>query len=281
MPIETPEPYSTDSVRQGLAPCLARLWRYAWVLSRERHVADDLVQATCVRALERAGHYRPGTRLDRWLFSILHSIWLNEVRSQRVRHGQGFVDSDSLVAEGLGVENQILASQVMRQVQALPEAQRETVFLTYVEGLSYRETAEIQQIPIGTVMSRWSPRPNRCRARGRGGACWPGLRPAWSPAYWVIALGAAGNPPTGWPTATGVARWPSTWRSIPSRRSKASTPAPRPRHRSWRGSASSWGSPGAIPWLICATSRRAWRWHSRPCVPTERLETGFFQCNTT
>ncbi len=156
MPIEPPEPYSTDSVRQGLAPCLARLWRYAWVLSRERHVADDLVQATCVRALERAGHYRPGTRLDRWLFSILHSIWLNELRSQRVRHGQGFVDSDSLAAgnEGLAVENQILASQVMRQVQALPEVQRETVFLAYVEGLSYRETADIQQIPIGTVMSR-------------------------------------------------------------------------------------------------------------------------------
>lgn len=156
MPIDTPEPYSTDTVRQGLAPCLARLWRYAWVLSRQRHVADDLVQATCVRALERASHYRPGTRLDRWLFAILHSIWLNEIRSQRVRQGQGFVDSDDLAGgnEGQKIENQILASQVMRQVQALPEAQRETVFLAYVEGLSYRETAEIQQIPIGTVMSR-------------------------------------------------------------------------------------------------------------------------------
>lgn len=150
------EPYSLDTVRQGLGPCLARLWRYGYVLSHQRHVADDLVQATCVRALERASHYQPGTRLDRWLFSILHSIWLNDVRAQRIRQGQGFVDSDSLGDDhdSLTVENQILANQVLRRVQALPEALRETVFLAYVEGLSYREIADIQQIPMGTVMSR-------------------------------------------------------------------------------------------------------------------------------
>lgn len=150
------EPYSLDTVRQGLGPCLARLWRYGYVLSHQRHVADDLVQATCVRALERASHYQPGTRLDRWLFSILHSIWLNDVRAQRIRQGQGFVDSDSLGDDhdSLTVENQILAHQVLRRVQALPEALRETVFLAYVEGLSYREIADIQQIPMGTVMSR-------------------------------------------------------------------------------------------------------------------------------
>lgn len=156
MPTEPPEPYSIDTVRQGLSPCLTRLWRYGWVLSRQRHVADDLVQATCVRALERAGHYQPGTRLDRWLFSILHSIWLNEVRSQQVRKGQGFVDSDDLAStdESQALETQILASQVMRRVQDLPEALRESVFLAYVEGLSYREISDIQQIPMGTVMSR-------------------------------------------------------------------------------------------------------------------------------
>jgi RNA polymerase sigma-70 factor (ECF subfamily) len=48
----------------------------------------------------------------------------------------------------------VLANQVLRQVNALPEEQRTTVFLAYVEGLSYREVAEVLQIPIGTVMSR-------------------------------------------------------------------------------------------------------------------------------
>ncbi|MGO8528712.1 sigma factor, partial [Rhizobium ruizarguesonis] len=67
----------------------------------QRDVADDLVQATCLRALERAYQFIPGTRLDRWLFSILHSILLNEIRSRRVRHGQGFVDAgETLTFDG-------------------------------------------------------------------------------------------------------------------------------------------------------------------------------------
>src|ERR1700730_17958397 len=82
-------------VSAGLAPNLARLWRYGLVLSGARDVADDLVQTTCVRALERADQFQPGTRLDRWLFSILRSIWLNELRSRRVREGGGFVDASA------------------------------------------------------------------------------------------------------------------------------------------------------------------------------------------
>ncbi|WP_442098958.1 RNA polymerase sigma factor [Pseudomonas sp. KB_15] len=135
---------------------MARLWRYGLLLSRQRHVADDLVQATCVRALERAGQYVPGTRMDRWLLSILHSIWLNEVRARRVRQGQGCVDADEALSfDGESVaQTHVLAAQVIRRVDALPETQRETVFLAYVEGLSYREVAEVLQVPIGTVMSR-------------------------------------------------------------------------------------------------------------------------------
>lgn len=114
------------------------------------------MQATCVRALERAGQFVPGTRMDRWLMSILHSIWLNEVRSRRVRLGQGQVDVDQALAfDGEhAAQTHVLAAQVIRRVDALPEAQRETVFLAYVEGLSYREVAEVLDVPIGTVMSR-------------------------------------------------------------------------------------------------------------------------------
>nr|WP_263970171.1 sigma-70 family RNA polymerase sigma factor [Pseudomonas bananamidigenes] len=126
------------------------------MLSRNRHVAEDLVQATCVRALERSGQYVAGTRMDRWLLSILHSIWLNEVRARRVRQGQGTVDADGqLTVDGeYAAHTHVMATQVIRRVDALPETQRETVYLAYVEGLSYREVAEILQVPIGTVMSR-------------------------------------------------------------------------------------------------------------------------------
>ena len=135
---------------------LPRLWRYGLVLSGNRDTAEELVQATCVRALERSVQFAPGTRLDRWLIAILHSIWLNEVRARKVRQGQGLVDAEqALVFDGIReIEANILAAQVLRQVQGLPEMQRETVYLVYVEGLSYREAADTLGIPIGTVMSR-------------------------------------------------------------------------------------------------------------------------------
>ncbi len=143
-------------VRDGLRDHLVRLWRYGLVLSGRRDVAEDLVQATCLRALERADQFQPGTRLDRWLLSILHSIWLNEVRARQIRQGAGFVDAEThLSFDGAGqIETGIMAAQVMREVQGLPEAQRNTVFLVYVEGLSYREAADVLAIPIGTIMSR-------------------------------------------------------------------------------------------------------------------------------
>jgi RNA polymerase sigma-70 factor (ECF subfamily) len=147
---------SHDAVISGIGAELSRLWRYGLVLSGNRDTAEDLVQATCVRALERAHQFQSGTRLDRWLIAILHSIWLNEVRSRKVRQGQGLVDADAvLVFDGLReTETNILAAQVLREVQDLPEAQRETVYLVYIEGLTYREAAETLAVPIGTIMSR-------------------------------------------------------------------------------------------------------------------------------
>ena len=144
-----------EHLRKELSAYLSRLWRYGLVLSSNRDAAEELVQATCVRALERADQFAPGTRLDRWLFAILHSIWLNELRSRKIRQGEGYVDPDSLWVDGSRhVETNILAHQVLTEVLALPEAQRQTVFLVYVEGLSYREAAELLSIPVGTVMSR-------------------------------------------------------------------------------------------------------------------------------
>jgi RNA polymerase sigma-70 factor (ECF subfamily) len=132
------------------------MWRYGLVVSGNRDTAEELVQATCLRALERSYQFIPGTRLDRWLLAILHSIWLNEIRSRKVRQGQGLVDADAvLVFDGIrATEANILTGQVLREVQGLPEAQRETVYLVYVEGMTYREAADVLAVPIGTVMSR-------------------------------------------------------------------------------------------------------------------------------
>ncbi|KAJ9430771.1 MULTISPECIES: sigma-70 family RNA polymerase sigma factor [Pantoea] len=147
---------TSTEVRQHLAAHLARLWRYAMVLSRNRDVAEELVQSTCVRALERSGQYTPGTRIDRWLFSVLHSVWINELRAQRVRLGQGFVDCDELVAadQQQHDEQRQQYAKVMQRVSQLPEAQRNAVFLVYVEGFTYQEAADTLAVPIGTIMSR-------------------------------------------------------------------------------------------------------------------------------
>jgi RNA polymerase sigma-70 factor (ECF subfamily) len=147
---------TVNEVRLQLAQHLARLWRYGMVLSRNRDVAEDLVQSTCVRALERCSQFQSGTRIDRWLFAILYSIWINEIRALRVRQGQGFVDSDELsqLADSESTEDKHQYHALLQQVSELPEAQRNTVFLVYVEGFTYQEAADTLAIPIGTVMSR-------------------------------------------------------------------------------------------------------------------------------
>ena len=143
-------------VEQGLPELLKRLWRYGLVLSGDPHVAEELVQATCLRALEKCEQFHPGTSLSRWTFTILSSIWKNELRSRSVRLGEGVVDAELvLVSDGdQQVEMNIFASEVLKEIERLPEAQRSVVFLVYGEGLTYREAAQMLEVPEGTIMSR-------------------------------------------------------------------------------------------------------------------------------
>lgn len=126
------------------------------MLSRSHDAAEELVQSTCVRALEKSAQFTPGTRIDRWLFSILHSIWISDLRARRVRMGQGFVESDELLAPDTHVLNDDRRhyQKIMQRVNALPEAQRNAIFLVYVEGFTYQEAADTLSVPIGTIMSR-------------------------------------------------------------------------------------------------------------------------------
>ena len=145
-----------QAVAAGLPALLTRLWRFAMVLSRDPDTADELVQATCVRALEKFEQFEPGSSLDRWTFRILSSIWSNELRSRKVRLGQGHVDAELVLVsrDDREMETKILAAQVLKEIAALPEAQSAAVLLVYGEGLKCREAAEILDVPEGTVMSR-------------------------------------------------------------------------------------------------------------------------------
>jgi len=139
-----------------MAEVYPRLWRYAMSLTGRRDWADDLIQTTCLRALDKADQFQPGTHLDRWMFRMAQRIWLNELRSRKVRTGGGLVPVEEidLPDSSPGTEVNIIAREVLNRVNTLPEAQRQAVVLVYVEGFSYKEAAEIMEIPIGTVMSR-------------------------------------------------------------------------------------------------------------------------------
>ena len=126
------------------------------VLTGNRDVAHDLAQSACLRALEKSDQFERGTHLDRWVFRIAQRIWLNDLRAQTVRRGGGLiaVEDADLPSNDLPAETNIFVSQVLTQVRALPEAQRSAVMLVYLERFSYREAADVLDIPIGTVMSR-------------------------------------------------------------------------------------------------------------------------------
>lgn len=145
-----------DSFNDDLAALLPRLWRYAFVLCRDADRSHDLVQATCERALSRRSQFQPGTRLDAWTFTILQSIWKNDIRRDSIRRGQGFVDAEDagLVDTREPADGKIFFAEVLTAIERLPEAQKSAVYLVYVEGLSYEEAASTLEIPAGTLTSR-------------------------------------------------------------------------------------------------------------------------------
>ncbi len=147
---------SEEEVRDGLSALLPRLWRFALVLCRDNATADDLVQSTCIRALERASQFEAGSNLDRWTFTILASIWKNFARSEAIRRGKGLVEAaDHLTVDARPqLEANILTKQVLSALNDMPDIQRSAVLLVYVEGWSYKEAAAALDIPLGTLMSR-------------------------------------------------------------------------------------------------------------------------------
>ncbi len=147
---------SLAEVQAGIDGVFPRLWRYCLGLTGSRDRADDLAQAACLRAIEKADQFEPGTHLDRWMFRMTQRMWINELRKDAVRMGGGLapVEEIDLVDEKADPETNLLGREVLNSVMELPEAQRATVILVYVEGYRYLEAAEILDIPVGTVMSR-------------------------------------------------------------------------------------------------------------------------------
>jgi RNA polymerase sigma-70 factor (ECF subfamily) len=142
---------------------LDTLYRVALRLAGNAADAEDLVQETMLRAYRSWDRFTPGTNAKGWLLTILRHLFINEYRRKR-RH-PATVDLDTIEpfaafediqeADPQGAFfNRIVDDEVLRAVDQLPEAFREAVMLSDVEGLSYEEIAKVMDVPVGTVKSR-------------------------------------------------------------------------------------------------------------------------------
>lgn len=145
---------SVAHVRTEIAALLPRLRRFGRTLARTPEDADDLVQAAVEKALVRTDQWTPGTRLDSWMFRIMQTTWIDELRA-RERRGRTFVpEEEGEQVGGAGPEAQIDALAVRKAVARLGDDQRAVVGLVLVEGLAYQEAAAVLGIPVGTLTSR-------------------------------------------------------------------------------------------------------------------------------
>lgn len=147
----------TTAIGPLLIAALPRLRRYAISLSRVGDVADELVQGACERALASAASLDDEMRFDAWMFRIVRNLWYDRLRRLRSRGEELDVTTrdDLVVVEGEAVpERRMLLRKASEAIDRLPEDQRELLLLVCVEGLSYRDAADVLDLPIGTVMSR-------------------------------------------------------------------------------------------------------------------------------
>ncbi|MCX8070840.1 MAG: sigma-70 family RNA polymerase sigma factor [Candidatus Binatia bacterium] len=148
----------TNEVAAKLLPHLRSLYNFAVQLAG-RGEAEDLVQATVLKAIEHWAELTPRQNIRAWLFIVLRNAWIDAQREQSRRvaaAGRDRTCTEPEPARGpeeLAVEQQ-WALEIRRAVENLPEVYRFPVYLRDVEGLSYKEIAEILGCPIGTVMSR-------------------------------------------------------------------------------------------------------------------------------
>lgn len=151
-------------------PHMASLYSAALRMTRNPADAEDLVQETYLKAYRAFGSFESGTNLKAWLYRILTNTFINAYRARRRRPEESDLDDVEdlylyrrlggleAVSAGRSAEEEVLdhftEAEVKAAVEALPESFRMAVLLADVEGFSYKEIAEIVDVPIGTVMSR-------------------------------------------------------------------------------------------------------------------------------
>ena len=147
-------PVLTEDLGEQIVALLPRLRRFARTLTRSVQDADDIVQIAIERALSRADQLRSDSPLSAWMFGIVRNAWIDEARA-RNRRSRVFAPEE--LGEGVadpGGHQHAEVISVEGAMARLPDEQREVIGLVLIEGLSYKEAAEIMNVPVGTVTSR-------------------------------------------------------------------------------------------------------------------------------
>jgi RNA polymerase sigma-70 factor (ECF subfamily) len=152
--LQVTDPY--QPLKAEIAALLPRLRRFGRTLTGHREDADDLVQWAVEKALTRLHQWQPGTRVDSWMFRIMQTSWIDELRSRKRRDEQALDDETLEAVSPAEPARQAEQLALRRALSQLNEDQRSVVGLVLVEGLSYAEAAEVLGWPIGTVTSRLS-----------------------------------------------------------------------------------------------------------------------------
>ncbi len=150
---------------ERIVPYVPNLRRYARALVGDRDAADDLVQDTLERAVRKFHLWRPGD-LRAWLFSIMHNVFVNQLKSRKLAPSVE-IDEETLAAYVPGVDR-LDVMDLERALGKLAPEQREVVLLVALEDMTYADVSRALGIPIGTVMSRLSRGRERLRRAMEG-----------------------------------------------------------------------------------------------------------------
>ena len=146
-----------DDIARRMVEVLPRLRRFAASLTHDRNESEDLVQETCARALAHLDQWRPDSRLDSWMYRIAQNLWIDQKRMQKARGEVVDIEAieDLSGCDGrLVIENRWYLFELRDCIAQLPASQRALLGLVCVDGLSYKEAAQVLDSPEGTIMSR-------------------------------------------------------------------------------------------------------------------------------
>ena len=138
--------------RPALIEQIPGLRRYARALTGNAWAADDLVQDTLERALTKLDLWRPDSDLRAWLFTLMHNLFVNQLRTRRPQDTA--LDEAPEIPVSGGQMEALAARDIHAALARLPEEQREAILLVGLEQFSYAEAAQVLGVPVGTVMSR-------------------------------------------------------------------------------------------------------------------------------